>query len=57
MFRGLRVCICMDVPMLLVEPGDLEQDLTWETEYFVVKPYYHIAPLHGICNRVLPVQR
>ena len=36
MIRGLRVCICMDVPMLLVEPGDLEQDLTWETEYFVV---------------------
>ena len=36
MFRGLRVCICMDVPMLLVEPGDLERDLNWETEYFVV---------------------
>ena len=57
MIRGLRVCICMDVPMLLVEPGDLERDLNWETEYFVVKPYYHIAPLHGICNRALPVQR
>ena len=36
MTRGLRVCIYMGVPMLLVEPGDLERDLNWETEYFVV---------------------
>ena len=25
MIRGLRGCIYMDVPMLLVEPGDLER--------------------------------
>ena len=57
MIRGLRVCIYMGVPMLLVEPGDLERGFNLGDGVFVVKPYYHIAPLHGICNRALPVQR